>query len=63
MCWTTPRMRAALWIAFLANLTAYPLTNGLLPYIAQDDLRHQPDRARLSVGELCRSARWSARSC
>jgi predicted MFS family arabinose efflux permease len=33
--WTTPRMRAALWIAFLANLTAYPLTNGLLPYIAR----------------------------
>ncbi len=32
--WTTPRMRAAVWIAFLANLTAYPLTNGLLPYIA-----------------------------
>ena len=28
-------MRAALWIAFLANLTAYPLTNGLLPYIAR----------------------------
>jgi len=34
-CWTTPGMRAALWIAFLANLTAYPLTNGLLPYIAR----------------------------
>ena len=34
-CWTTPRLRAALWIAFLANLTAYPLTNGLLPYIAR----------------------------
>jgi predicted MFS family arabinose efflux permease len=34
-CWTTPRMRAALWIAFLANLTAYPLTNGLLPYVAR----------------------------
>jgi predicted MFS family arabinose efflux permease len=33
--WTTPRMRAALWIAFLANLTAYPLTNGLLPYVAR----------------------------
>ena len=33
--WTTPGMRAALWIAFLANLTAYPLTNGLLPYIAR----------------------------
>ncbi|MDB5579529.1 MAG: arabinose transporter permease [Bradyrhizobium sp.] len=34
--WTTPRMRAAMWIAFLANLTAYPLSNGLLPYIARE---------------------------
>jgi predicted MFS family arabinose efflux permease len=34
--WTTPRMRAALWIAFLANLTAYPLSNGLLPYAARE---------------------------
>ena len=34
--WTTPRMRAAVWIAFLANLTAYPFSNGLLPYIARD---------------------------
>jgi predicted MFS family arabinose efflux permease len=34
--WTTPQMRAAMWVAFLANLTAYPLTNGLLPYIARD---------------------------
>ena len=34
--WTTPQMRAAIWIAFLANLTAYPLSNGLLPYIARE---------------------------
>lgn len=34
--WTTPRMRAAMWIAFLANLTAYPLSNGLLPYAARE---------------------------
>ena len=34
--WTSPRMLAVIWIAFLANLTAYPLTNGLLPYIARD---------------------------
>jgi len=34
--WTTPAMRAAIWIAFLANLTAYPFTNGLLPYIARE---------------------------
>src|SRR5258708_12271607 len=30
-----PRMRAAMWIAFLANLTAYPISNGLLPYIVR----------------------------
>jgi hypothetical protein len=34
--WTTPRMRAAIWIAFLANLTAYPMSNGLLPYIVRE---------------------------
>ncbi len=33
--WTMPRMRAAMWIAFFANLTAYPLSNGLLPYVAR----------------------------
>src|SRR4029450_13941630 len=27
--WTTPRMQAALWVAFLAHLTGYPLTTGL----------------------------------
>ena len=25
-----------LWIAFITNLTAYPFTNGLLPYIARE---------------------------
>jgi hypothetical protein len=34
--WSTPRMRAALWIAFFTNMTAYPMTNGLLPYIARE---------------------------
>jgi MFS family permease len=34
--WTTPRMRAAMWIAFLINLTAFPFSNGLLPYIVRD---------------------------
>jgi predicted MFS family arabinose efflux permease len=37
--WTTPRMRAAMWIAFLANLTAYPMSNGLLPYVAREIYR------------------------
>lgn len=34
--WSGPGMRAALCVAFLANLTAYPLTNGLLPYVASE---------------------------
>ena len=59
--WTTPRMRAALWIAFLANLTAYPLTNGLLPYVRGRSMA--PTRP---ASDICRralrSARWSVRS-
>jgi len=34
--WISPRMRAAIRIAFITNLTAYPFTNGLLPYIARE---------------------------
>jgi MFS family permease len=34
--WNTPLLLAALWVAFLVNLTAYPLTNGLLPYVARN---------------------------
>jgi predicted MFS family arabinose efflux permease len=34
--WDTPSSLAALWLAFLVNLTAYPLTSGLLPYVARD---------------------------
>ena len=45
-------MRAAIWIAFLANLTAYPMSNGLLPYIAREIYGAQPDRPRLSLGEF-----------
>lgn len=34
--WDTPPTLAAMWLAFLVNLTAFPLTSGLLPYIAKD---------------------------
>jgi MFS family permease len=34
--WDTPSSLAALWLAFLVNLTAYPITSGLLPYVARD---------------------------
>lgn len=32
----SPSSLAALWLAFLVNLTAFPLTGGLLPYVAKD---------------------------
>jgi MFS family permease len=34
--WVRPRLLAAMWLAFLVNLTAYPLSNGLLPYVARE---------------------------
>jgi MFS family permease len=34
--WDSPESLAAMWLAFLVNMTAYPLTLGLLPYVAQD---------------------------
>jgi Na+/melibiose symporter-like transporter len=34
--WRTPRLRAAMMLAALVNLCAFPLTGGLMPYIARD---------------------------
>jgi hypothetical protein len=34
--WDTPESLSAMWLAFLVNMTAYPLTLGLLPYVAQN---------------------------
>ncbi len=34
--WNTPHLLAGMCIAFMANLTAYPMSNGLLPYVARD---------------------------
>ena len=33
--WTTPHLLGMMGIAFLVNLTAYPLVHGLLPYVAK----------------------------
>ena len=33
---STPRVLALLWLAFLINLSAFPLTTGLLPYVARE---------------------------
>ena len=32
---TTPPLLAMMWLAFLVNLTAYPVSSGLLPYVAK----------------------------
>ena len=37
--WRTPHLNAAVWLAFLANLTALPLSSGLLPYVAREVYR------------------------
>lgn len=36
--WRTPRLRAAMSLAALVNLCAFPLSGGLMPYIARDVL-------------------------
>jgi MFS family permease len=37
--WSTPQLLAAMLFAFLFNLTAYPISNGLLPYVAKEIYR------------------------
>jgi hypothetical protein len=34
--WKAPHLQGGMWLAVLANLTAFPLTGGLMPYIARD---------------------------
>jgi len=34
--WHTPRLLAAMWLAFLVNMTAFPMTSGLMPYVAKE---------------------------
>jgi predicted MFS family arabinose efflux permease len=34
--WNTPAVLAIMWLAFLVNLTAFPITHGLLPYVARE---------------------------
>jgi MFS family permease len=37
--WRTPHLLAVMCLAFLLNLTAFPLFNGLLPYVAKEIYR------------------------
>ena len=47
----SPCAQAALWLAFLVNLTAFPLTGGLLPYVARDV--YQSDETELGMLVAC----------
>ncbi len=33
--WSTPRLLAAMWLAFLMNMTTLPMSGGLLPFVAR----------------------------
>jgi predicted MFS family arabinose efflux permease len=37
--WSTPQILAAMCLAFLVNVTAFPLVNALLPYVAREIYR------------------------
>src|SRR5262249_11777781 len=37
--WTSQRLLAVTWLAFMVNLTAYPMSGGLLAYVARDIYR------------------------
>ncbi len=34
--WNTPKVLGLMWLAFLVNMTAYPVTTGLMPYVARE---------------------------
>jgi Na+/melibiose symporter-like transporter len=39
LIWNTPRLLAIVWYALLFNFSVFPLTNGLLPYVAKEVYR------------------------
>ena len=45
--WNTPQLLGVMWLAFLVNLTGFPLVNGLMPYVAKDI--HQSGQSGLAL--------------
>ena len=54
--WNTPHLLAAMCLAFLVNLTAYPITAGLLPYVAKNVY----DSGQTGLGYLAASFAFGA---
>lgn len=58
--WRTPCVHAGMWLAFLVNMTAFPISGNLLPYIARD-IYHTNQTglgiltACFAIGALCGS--------
>ena len=62
MCGTPrPRWRRCV-LAFLVNMTAFPLTSGLLPYVAREIYHIDQTGLGIPDRELRRRLAWSARS-
>jgi MFS family permease len=58
--WNTPSLLALVWYAFLFNLTAFPITNGLLPYVAKDVYRIDQTGLGYLVASLAAGALFGA---
>jgi len=59
--WNTPLLRAVMLLAFILNCTAFPLMNGLMPYVVKEI--YQADRRLWAIWpRAAPSARCSARS-
>jgi hypothetical protein len=50
--WRTPALHGPMWLAFLINLTAYPISGGLLPYVARQVYGVDATGPGLSGGQL-----------
>ena len=50
--WTTPKVLAAMCLAFLVNVTAYPVSGGLLPYVAREVYKVDATGLGLLVGSF-----------
>jgi predicted MFS family arabinose efflux permease len=58
--WNAPRLLAAMWLAFLVNMCAFPLVTGLMPHVAKsvygtDQTGFGYLVASLAAGALCGS--------
>lgn len=54
--WQNPHLNGAMWLAVLVNLTAFPLSNGLMPYVAREVYRVDKQGLGLLVASFATGA-------